>query len=78
MGQTVARPAVRPHRPPEDIEIGDLLGRELVLDTGKEMVAGKGAGIDHDGALLVDTGKPSLFRVTAGSIVKAGSRERAA
>ncbi len=55
-----------------------LLRRELVLDTGGEMVSGKGAGIDHDGALLIDTGNPALYRVMAGTIVKVGKREHAA
>lgn len=50
------------------IERDWLLGRELMIDT-QQHVVGTGAGIAEDGALLVDTGKGVVRRVTSGSVV---------
>jgi BirA family biotin operon repressor/biotin-[acetyl-CoA-carboxylase] ligase len=46
-----------------------LRGRQLTVDTPRRRVAGVGAGIADDGALLVDTGAGTRIRVTSGSIV---------
>lgn len=46
-----------------------LFGRDLVIDTQRCQVAGTGAGIADDGALLVDTGESGVQRVTSGSVV---------
>jgi len=46
-----------------------LYGRDLVIDTEQRQVAGTGAGIADDGALLVDTGKGGIHRITSGSVV---------
>jgi BirA family biotin operon repressor/biotin-[acetyl-CoA-carboxylase] ligase len=46
-----------------------LLGRDLVIDTQQRQVAGTGAGIAEDGALLVDTGEGGVHRITSGSVV---------
>jgi BirA family biotin operon repressor/biotin-[acetyl-CoA-carboxylase] ligase len=46
-----------------------LFGRDLVIDTPQRQVAGTGAGIADDGALLVDTGDGGLHRITSGSVV---------
>lgn len=46
-----------------------LFGRNLVVDTQQRQVAGTGAGIADDGALLVDTGKGGVHRITSGSVV---------
>ena len=48
-----------------------LLGRELVVDTQQQQVAGTGAGIADDGALLIDTGKGVIRRIMTGSVVLA-------
>ena len=52
-----------------------LLGRRLVVETPPGRVAGIGAGIARDGALLVDTGTGAPARITSGSIVTAEARE---
>lgn len=52
-----------------------LFGRELTVETPQCRVAGVGAGIARDGALLVDTGADRVSRVTSGSVVMAGSRK---
>jgi BirA family biotin operon repressor/biotin-[acetyl-CoA-carboxylase] ligase len=52
-----------------------LFGRELTIDTPQCQVTGVGAGIDQDGALLVDTGSDAVSRITSGSVVMAGIRE---
>jgi BirA family biotin operon repressor/biotin-[acetyl-CoA-carboxylase] ligase len=52
-----------------------LRGRRLVVDTPHRQVAGIGAGIAEDGALLVDTGTGVLTRITSGSIVTADAGE---
>jgi len=46
-----------------------LFGRDLVIDTQQSQVAGTGAGIADDGALLVDTGGRGVQRITSGSVV---------
>lgn len=48
-----------------------LCGREIVVDMPKEQVSGIAAGVDVDGALLVDT-KSGQVRVVSGSIALAG------
>lgn len=45
-----------------------LLGREIVVDTADGQIAGVAAGVDDDGALLVDSSDGSL-RVISGTIV---------
>lgn len=52
-----------------------LFGRELTVETPQCRVAGVGAGIARDGALLVDTGADLVSRITSGSVVIAGSRK---
>ena len=51
-----------------------LLGRQISVDTAAEEVSGVGAGIANDGALLIDTPKDGIRRITSGTIVKAGER----
>lgn len=48
-----------------------LLGRALVVNTPGQQVAGIGAGVAADGALLVDTGGGSVSRVTSGTVIAA-------
>ncbi|MCG8370486.1 MAG: biotin--[acetyl-CoA-carboxylase] ligase [Proteobacteria bacterium] len=50
-----------------------LRGRELTIETTRGPVTGIGAGIDVDGALLVDEGGGSVRHVTSGSVVAAGA-----
>lgn len=50
-----------------------LRGRELTIDTTQHLVTGIGAGIDVDGALLVDEGDGSVRHVISGSVVAAGT-----
>lgn len=45
-----------------------LLDRHVRVDTGQQVVEGRGAGIAADGALLVDTGTGALQPVVAGTI----------
>jgi BirA family biotin operon repressor/biotin-[acetyl-CoA-carboxylase] ligase len=52
-----------------------LMGRELIVDSGQELISGTGAGIASDGALLVNTVEAGLRRVTSGSVIKAGERD---
>ena len=52
-----------------------LFGRALTIETPQRQVAGVGAGIARDGALLVDTGTGAFSRITSGSVVMAGIRE---
>ncbi len=52
-----------------------LFGREITVDTASRQLAGIGAGVAEDGALLVDTRASGMHRVTSGSIVLAGDRE---
>lgn len=50
----------------------DWLGqREVIVDLSGQQVSGKAAGVDKDGALLVDTGNATT-RVVSGSIILAG------
>ena len=49
-----------------------LQGREITVDMPNGKIAGIAAGVDMDGALLVDTGN-GKSRVVTGSIVVAGS-----
>ena len=48
-----------------------LLGRDVIVETAGTRIAGVGAGIDEDGALLLDTGG-ALRRVTSGTVVTTG------
>lgn len=45
--------------------------REIIVDLPDQQISGTAAGVDNDGALLVDTGKEKI-RVVSGSIVLAG------
>jgi len=47
-----------------------LLGKDIIVDTADEQICGIAAGVDVDGALLVDTAN-GLTRVISGSIVLA-------
>jgi len=47
-----------------------LHGQEIIVDTPKEQVSGIAAGVDVDGALLVDT-KSGQVRIVSGSITLA-------
>jgi BirA family biotin operon repressor/biotin-[acetyl-CoA-carboxylase] ligase len=49
-----------------------LRGRELTVDTPQDRVAGFGAGIDEDGALLVSTASGDIRKVSSGTIVMTG------
>ncbi|MDH3621970.1 MAG: biotin--[acetyl-CoA-carboxylase] ligase [Gammaproteobacteria bacterium] len=51
-----------------------LLGREVTVNTPHAQVAGVGAGIAADGALLVDTGTGTCDRITSGTILETGNR----
>ena len=51
-----------------------LLGRQIVVDMPGGQITGRAAGVDTDGALLVDTDSERV-RVTSGSIVTAGATE---
>lgn len=48
-----------------------LLGRSVTVDTPERQISGTAAGVDHDGALLVETGG-NRMRVVSGSVVLAG------
>ena len=48
-----------------------LLGREVTVDLPNRQLSGIAAGVDGDGALLIDTGEEKT-RVVSGSIVMAG------
>ena len=48
-----------------------LKGREVTVDLPDQQITGIAAGVDSDGALLIDTGKEKV-RVVSGSIVMAG------
>lgn len=48
-----------------------LLGKRVSVDAPQRRVSGTGAGIDADGALLVDTGAAEPARVASGTIVAA-------
>ncbi|MDA0707268.1 MAG: biotin--[acetyl-CoA-carboxylase] ligase [Proteobacteria bacterium] len=50
-----------------------LRDREVTVDLPDRQITGVAAGVDTDGALLIDTGK-EITRVISGSIVMAGSR----
>ncbi len=49
-----------------------LLGREIVIDTGRDRISGVGAGIADDGSLAVDTPDAGIQRVISGSVSLAG------
>lgn len=51
-----------------------LHGRQIIVDLPNRQITGVAAGVDADGALLVDTDK-GLERVISGSIVMAGLTE---
>jgi BirA family biotin operon repressor/biotin-[acetyl-CoA-carboxylase] ligase len=48
-----------------------LKGREVIVELPDQQISGVAAGVDNDGALLVDTGKGKT-RVVSGSIILAG------
>ncbi len=48
-----------------------LLGKRVSVDAPQRQVSGTGAGIDADGALLVDTGATEPARVASGTVVAA-------
>ena len=48
-----------------------LLGRDVVVETAGARIAGVGAGIDDDGALLLDA-DGALQRVTSGTVLTTG------
>lgn len=48
-----------------------LSQREIIVDMPDQQISGKAAGVDKDGALLVDTGRAKT-RVVSGSIILAG------
>ena len=48
-----------------------LNGREVIVDLPDQQISGVAAGVDNDGALLVNTGK-GISRVVSGSIILAG------
>jgi BirA family biotin operon repressor/biotin-[acetyl-CoA-carboxylase] ligase len=50
-----------------------LRGRDVIVDQPDRQITGIAAGVDADGALLIDTGKEKI-RVVSGSIVMAGPR----
>ncbi len=50
-----------------------LRGRELTIDTPPEPVAGTGAGVADDGALLIAVSGGTIHRVTSGTVVVTGS-----
>lgn len=54
-----------------------LFGREIEIDVARNRLAGVGAGVAEDGALLVDTRTEGVRRVTSGSVVmaRAGGRD---
>ncbi len=45
-----------------------LLGREVIVETGRARIAGVAAGVDDDGALLLDTGG-AVQRMTSGTVL---------
>ena len=51
-----------------------LFGRKITVNTANGPIAGIGAGVATDGALLVSTPGSGVRRVTSGSIVVAGDR----
>jgi BirA family biotin operon repressor/biotin-[acetyl-CoA-carboxylase] ligase len=50
-----------------------LFGRNVTIDTANIQLSGVGAGIDEDGALLVNTSASGLQRVTSGTVVAASA-----
>jgi len=54
-----------------------LTGREVIVDTAGFQIAGIGAGIADDGALLIDTPVEGRRRVTSGSVAMASTMENA-
>ena len=52
-----------------------LFGREITVDIAGEQVAGIGAGVAADGALLVSTRTSGVRRVKSGSVAVAGDRD---
>lgn len=51
-----------------------LFGRAVTVDLPAQRVAGVGAGIAADGALLLDTGAGKCTRITSGSVLMAGTQ----
>ena len=49
-----------------------LLGRNVIVETAQARVAGVGAGIAEDGALLLDA-NGALRRVTSGTVLTPGN-----
>lgn len=54
-----------------------LLGRAITVDTADRQFSGVGAGVAEDGALLIDTPDSGIRRLSSGTIVMAGSRDKA-
>jgi BirA family biotin operon repressor/biotin-[acetyl-CoA-carboxylase] ligase len=48
-----------------------LNGREVIVELPDQQISGVAAGVDNDGALLVNTGK-GITRVVSGSVILAG------
>ena len=51
-----------------------LRGRELTIDTPRQPLSGVAAGVDDDGALLVEVADGAVHRVTSGTVVLTGAR----
>lgn len=51
-----------------------LRGRELTIDSPSLPVSGTAAGVDDDGALLVDDGGGTVHRVTSGTVILSDMR----
>lgn len=45
-----------------------LLGRQIILESGSERLAGRAAGIDAEGELMVETGEKEVVRCAAGDV----------
>ncbi|MGI9238131.1 MAG: biotin--[acetyl-CoA-carboxylase] ligase [Woeseiaceae bacterium] len=52
-----------------------LLGRTVTIETPQQEISGVGAGVDDDGALLVDTRTAGVQRVTSGTVTMADVAE---
>ena len=53
-----------------------LRGQQVTVETQRQKFSGVAAGIDEEGALLIETGD-AMHRVTSGSVVSAGPAELA-